>query len=89
MHLLPPMSICSDVNTSGLKTCGGKNIVATIVFVPGAPRAALATKKHASLSKPPSAAPNASIYDAMDADATRNAAKCLWKKASQVVDKRE
>ncbi len=66
-----------------------KNIVATTVFVPGAPRAAPTTKKCASLSKPPSLAPNALNNGAMDADAARNATNHLQKKASPVVDKRE
>ncbi len=60
MHLLPAMNGQGDSDISGLKTCGRKNIVAITVFVPGAPRAALETKTCTSLSKPPSAAPNAS-----------------------------
>ena len=89
MHLLLPMNGQGDGDIFGLKTCGGKNIVATTVFVPGAPRAAPTTKKCASLSKPPSLAPNASNNGATDADAARNATNCLWKKASPVDDKRE
>ena len=74
---------------SGLKTCGGKNIVATTDFVPGAPRAALATKKCAPSPKPPTSAPNASNNGATDADAAKNATNRSRKKASPVVDKRE
>ena len=83
------MSSRGDGVGPGVKTRGGKKVVIAAVLAPGAPRAALATKKRVSLSIPPSAAPNASNNDTTDANAGRNTTKRLRKKAPPVVDKRE
>ncbi len=59
----------------GVKTRRGKKVVTGSFLVSGAPRAALATKKLASSSIPPSDPVNASNNDTMDADAGGNVTK--------------